>query len=65
VQCTDRIKVANQPQNQYVRSVFFVEIENGIDGFSTGKKENKLGIRGSDTCELYFDDCHVPEENRI
>ncbi|HIO88596.1 MAG TPA: acyl-CoA dehydrogenase [Candidatus Marinimicrobia bacterium] len=40
-------------------------VEKGIDGFSTGKKENKLGIRGSDTCELYFDDCHVPEENRI
>ena len=40
-------------------------VEKGIDGFSTGKKENKLGIRGSDTCELYFDNCHVPEENRI
>ena len=44
-------------------SVFAVE--KGIDGFSTGKKENKLGIRGSDTCELYFDDCRVPAENRI
>ena len=36
-----------------------------LDGFSTGKKEDKLGIRGSDTCELYFDDCKVPIENRI
>ncbi len=44
-------------------SVFAVE--KGIDGFSTGKKENKPGIRGSDTCELYFDDCRVPAENRI
>ena len=31
-----------------------------LDGFSVGKKEDKLGIRGSDTCELYFDNCQVP-----
>ena len=36
-----------------------------LDGFSVGKKEDKLGIRGSDTCELYFDNCHVPIENLI
>ena len=36
-----------------------------IDGFSVGKKEDKLGIRGSDTCELYFDNCHVPIKNLI
>ncbi|MCS5634440.1 MAG: acyl-CoA dehydrogenase [Candidatus Marinimicrobia bacterium] len=36
-----------------------------LDGFSVGKKEDKLGIRGSDTCELYFDNCHVPIENII
>ena len=40
-------------------------VEKGIDGFSTGKKEDKLGIRGSDTCELYFEDCKVPVENRL
>ena len=36
-----------------------------LDGFSVGKKEDKLGIRGSGTCELYFDNCHVPIENII
>ena len=36
-----------------------------IEGFLVGKKEDKLGIRGSDTCELYFDNCHVPIENLI
>ena len=36
-----------------------------LDGFSVGKKEDKLGIRSSDTCELYFDNCHVPIENII
>ncbi len=40
-------------------------VEKGIAGFTTGKKENKLGIRASDTCELYFDDCRLPVENRI
>lgn len=34
-------------------------------GFSVGKEEKKLGIRGSDTRELIFEDCFVPEENRI
>ncbi|MEA1881941.1 MAG: acyl-CoA dehydrogenase [Candidatus Marinimicrobia bacterium] len=40
-------------------------VEKGLEGFSTGKKENKLGIRGSDTCEIYFEDCKVPVENRL
>jgi len=44
-------------------SIFIVE--KGFEEFSTGKKENKLGIRGSDTCELYFEDCKVPVENRL
>ena len=40
-------------------------VDKGMTGFSTGKKEDKLGIRASDTCELYFEDCEVPVENRI
>ena len=40
-------------------------VEKGTQGLSTGKKEDKLGIRGSDTCELYFDNCRIPIENRI
>ncbi|MEL6212426.1 MAG: acyl-CoA dehydrogenase family protein, partial [Pseudomonadota bacterium] len=38
-------------------------IEKGFDGFSTAQKLDKLGMRGSDTCELVFEDCAVPEEN--
>ena len=37
-------------------------VEKGLNGFSTGKKEDKLGIRGSDTCEIYFEDCKVPAD---
>ena len=38
-------------------------IERGMPGFSTAQKLDKLGMRGSDTCELVFKDCEVPAEN--
>ncbi len=38
-------------------------IESGFTGFSTAQKLDKLGMRGSNTCELVFEDCEVPEEN--
>ncbi len=44
-------------------SAFIVEM--GTPGFSAGKKENKLGMRASETCELIFDNCRIPKENII
>ena len=38
-------------------------VEKGMKGFGTAQKLDKLGMRGSDTCELVFEDCEVPEEN--
>ncbi|HZH52988.1 MAG TPA: isovaleryl-CoA dehydrogenase [Microvirga sp.] len=38
-------------------------IEKGFKGFSTHQKLDKIGMRGSDTCELVFEECEVPEEN--
>jgi isovaleryl-CoA dehydrogenase len=38
-------------------------VERGYPGFSTAQKLDKLGMRGSNTCELVFEDCEVPEEN--
>ena len=38
-------------------------VEKGMKGFATAQKLDKLGMRGSNTCELVFDDCEVPEEN--
>lgn len=38
-------------------------VEKGFAGFSTGPKLDKLGMRGSNTCELIFSDCEVPEDN--
>jgi len=40
-------------------------VEKGMPGFTVGAKENKMGIRGSDTHSLYFNDVKVPKENRI
>ena len=40
-------------------------VEKGTPGFSIGKKEKKMGIRGSSTCELIFEDCRIPAENLL
>lgn len=42
----------------------FVPIK-GMPGFSTSQKLDKLGMRGSNTCELIFEDCKVPGESQI
>jgi isovaleryl-CoA dehydrogenase len=38
-------------------------VEKGFKGFRTAQKLDKLGMRGSDTCELVFEDCEIPDEN--
>lgn len=40
-------------------------VEKGTPGFSIGKKEKKLGIRGSATCELIFENCRIPKDNLL
>ena len=40
-------------------------IEKGTSGFSSGKKEDKLGMRASETAELIFDNCRIPDTNRL
>lgn len=40
-------------------------VEKGMEGFSIGKKEKKMGIRGSSTCELIFQNCVVPANNMV
>ena len=39
--------------------------EKGMQGFTSGKKANKLGMRASETAELFFDDCRIPDANRL
>lgn len=40
-------------------------VEKGTPGFRGGKKENKLGMRASETAEMIFDNCRIPDENRL
>ena len=40
-------------------------VEKGTAGFTAGKKENKLGMRASETAEMVFDHCRIPDENRL
>lgn len=53
----------NQDEGNRGISAFIVEKD--TPGFSTGKKEKKLGIRSSPTTELIFEDCRIPKENLL
>jgi hypothetical protein len=55
--------ITNKNQGKTGISAFI--LEKGYDGFSAGKKENKLGMRASETTQLLFDNCIVPAENLI
>jgi alkylation response protein AidB-like acyl-CoA dehydrogenase len=57
------IVFANVDPDKGYKGITAFLVERGFSGFSVGKKEDKLGIRASSTCELMFDDCEVPEEN--
>jgi alkylation response protein AidB-like acyl-CoA dehydrogenase len=57
------IAVTDKSKGTHGLSAFIVE--KGMKGFRPGKKENKLGLRASDTSELIFEDCEVPEENLL
>jgi alkylation response protein AidB-like acyl-CoA dehydrogenase len=54
---------ANADPAQGYKGITAFLVERGFSGFSVGKKEDKLGIRASSTCELMLDDCEVPAEN--
>jgi butyryl-CoA dehydrogenase len=57
------IVMASTNRAKRSRGITSFIVEKGTKGFYVGTKENKLGIRGSDTCELIFENCAVPAEN--
>ena len=57
--------IAQTDREKGHRGINCLIVEKGMDGFVIGKKEDKLGIRGSDTHSLMFQDVKVPKENRI
>jgi alkylation response protein AidB-like acyl-CoA dehydrogenase len=57
------IVFANADPGKGYRGITAFIVEQDFPGFSVGKKEDKLGIRASSTCELLFDNCRAPKEN--
>ncbi|PXV56096.1 isovaleryl-CoA dehydrogenase [Dyella jiangningensis] len=57
------MRTAPRPAGSRCMTAFIVE--KGMKGFSTAQKLDKLGMRGSNTCELVFEDCEIPEENIV
>jgi len=57
------IVFANVDPDAGYRGITAFLVERGFQGFTVGKKEDKLGIRASSTCELLLEDCHVPRAN--
>ena len=57
------IAVTDRDRDTHGLSAFVVE--KGTKGFRSGKKENKLGLRASDTSEMIFEDCEIPLENLL
>ena len=63
--CKYAIVTARTDKSGGVKGISSFILEKGMPGFSIGKKENKMGCRGSDTAFMHFDDVHVPQENRM
>ncbi|MFC4821554.1 isovaleryl-CoA dehydrogenase [Dokdonella ginsengisoli] len=57
------LRTAHRPAGSRCMTAFIVE--KGMKGFSTAQKLDKLGMRGSNTCELVFDNCEIPDANRV
>ncbi len=63
--CKYAIVTARTDRSGGVKGISSFVLEKGLEGFSVGKKENKMGCRGSDTAFLHFDDVKVPKGNLI
>jgi alkylation response protein AidB-like acyl-CoA dehydrogenase len=59
------VVIAVTDKSQGTRGLSAFVVEKGTPGFRSGKKENKLGLRASDTSELIFEDCEIPAENLV
>ena len=59
------VAVAVTDRAQRSRGITAFVFEKGMPGFLPSKKENKLGLRASETASVIFEDCHVPDANRL
>ena len=59
------VTFARTSPGEGARGISAFVVEKGTEGFTPGKKENKLGMRASDTSELIFENCRVPDSHRL
>ena len=59
------VVIARNGERGDSRSMTAFVVEKGTPGFYAGKKENKLGMRASETAEMIFEECAIPDENRL
>ncbi|MCU1266644.1 MAG: Acyl-CoA dehydrogenase [Acidobacteria bacterium] len=59
------IAFASNDRSKHSKGITAFIFEKGMKGFSPSKKENKLGLRASETASVVFEDCFVPDENRL
>jgi len=59
------VAVASTDRSKGSKGITAFIFEKGMQGFAPSKKENKLGLRASETASVVFEDCHVPDENRL
>lgn len=59
------VAVASTDRSKGTKGITAFIFEKGMKGFAPAKKENKLGLRASETASVVFEDCYVPDENRL
>ena len=59
------VVIAMTDKSKGTKGISAFIVEKGTPGFSIGKKERKMGLRGSATCELIFENCRIPKENML
>src|SRR4030095_10652839 len=59
------VAFASSDRSKRTKGITGFIFEKGMTGFSPSKKENKLGLRASETASVVFEDCQVPDDNRL
>ena len=59
------VAFASSDRSKHSKGITAFIFEKGMQGFAPSKKENKLGLRASETASVVFEDCYVPDENRL
>src|SRR5262249_51341525 len=65
ISCDTCVVLAITNREMRSRGISAFVVERGMKGFLAGKKENKLGVRASETASIIFEDCWIPEENLL